>query len=440
MNESQGAVTLERASLAEAFAKEARRGVQLAVFGRFVAFALLWAAFYEDALGSFHNPYFRYRTALIAVALLGGVANYLISRRTAHPAAWCFGFLVLDLAIVGALVFGWLPPAISDYPQFLAVRQQDLLFFIVILCISVLPLSRALVLFAGGAAGVIWMGGVALSFARTPGAITSEDAIRGAHGWTDLLVRISRPLVLNLDYLALQAVLLAGLSGLLWLGVDQGRRLVAEAVRAEGERALLSRFFPPAVARHIARSGQSALPSARGDAAILFADFDRGQLGRNDFAALKAYYDQVEREVFQQGGVIERFAGDPVMAVFGVLPAEDAADASPPALAALRCARELLAQGGSLRPTAVGLHFGQVISGEIGSDRQKAFGVVGDSVNLARRMLDVARAQGGGALATADFARQLPSSGPSGEPVLDDAGDVAVRGLAAPVAVWALRA
>ena len=438
MTESQGAVTLERASLAEAFAKEARRGVQLAVFGRFVAFALLWASFYEDALGYFHNPYFQYRTALIAVALLGGLANYLVSRRTAHPAAWCFGFLVIDLAIVGALVFGWLPPAISDYPQFLAVRQQDLLFFIVILCISVLPLSRTLVLFAGGAAAAIWMAGVALSFARTPGAVLSEDAIRGAHGWSDLLVRISRPLVLNIDYLALQAVLLAALSGLLWLGVDQGRRLVAEAVRAEGERAFLARFFPPAVARHIAGSGSAALPSARGDAAILFADFDRDQLGRNDFAALQSYYDRVEREVFEQGGVIERFAGDPVMAVFGVLPADDV-DAAPPALAALRCARALLSQGGSVRPVAVGLHFGQVISGEVGSDRQKAFGVVGDSVNLARRMLDAARARGGGCVATADFARQIPSAGTCGEPVLDDAGVAAVRGLADPVAIWTLR-
>ncbi|MEI9963336.1 MAG: adenylate/guanylate cyclase domain-containing protein [Caulobacteraceae bacterium] len=127
------------------------------------------------------------------------------------------------------------------------------------------------------------------------------------------------------------------------------------------------------------------------------------------------------------------------MAVFGVLPADDGADAPPPALAALRCARALLAQGGSLRPVVVGLHFGQVISGEIGSDRQKAFGVVGDSVNLARRMLDAARARGGGGLATADFVHQIQSGGETEDPRLDDAGVTAVRGFADTVSVWALR-
>ena len=438
MTESRIAGPLEQTTLAEAFSDEARRGVQLAAVGRAIAFLLLWASFYEDALGAIKNPYFQYRTWLVAAALLSSLLSWLIARRTIRPVLWCFVFLFADLVIVDALVFGWLPKAIVDYPQFLAVRQQDLLFFIVILFLSILPLSRALAAAAGGAAAAVWMTGVGISFAKTPHAILSNGTIVGARSWSDLLTRVSHPLVLNLDYLTLQATLLVVLTGLLWLGVDQGRRLVTEAVEAEGERAVLTRFFPPAVARHIAETGQQALPSTRGSAAILFADFDRGALGPGDLQALKAYYDLVERVVFEHGGIIERFVGDPVMVVFGVLPGDEDALAQPPCPAALRCARALLASGGPFRPAAVGLHYGPVVSGEIGSDRQRAFGVVGDSVNLARRMMDAARAAGGGGVATAAFAAEaLAAPGDTG---LKDGGLIAVQGLRDPVDIWTFAA
>ena len=437
MTETGAGQLLGRSTLTDAFAREARRGVQLAIIGRLVAFGLLWASYVEDAYTHLLNPYFEYRTALILVALVGGGLNYLFSRRSAHPVAWCFAFLAVDLMVVGGLVFGWVPPAISDYPQYLAVRLQDLLIFVAILMISVLPLSRALALLAGGATIAVWLGGIAISFATTPHAAFAGQAIRGARDWEDLLVRVSRPLVLNLDLVALQMVMIAVLAGLLWLGVDQGRRLVVQTVRAEADRAFLARFFPPAVARYIAASGQRALPGMRGDAAILFADFDRERLGVGEFDALKSYYDRVEREVFRHGGVIERFVGDPVMAVFGVLPVEDGGPEGPPALAALDCARALLALDGAVRPVTVGLNHGSVVSGEVGSRRQRAFGVVGDAVNIARRMLDAARDAGGGLRATAEFARQVEHEG-GGASALQPAGSAAVRGRDGPVPVWTL--
>ncbi len=155
-------------SLAQAFAREARRGVRLAVYGRAVAFALLWIDYYDDAQGFLANPYFRYRSALVAAALLGGVAAAFASHRSRRPLAWCGAFLVLDLAIITLLVFGWLPPAIADYPQFIAVRMQDVLLFVVILAASALPLSPRLVAAAGAGAVVLWVGAVAHAFMTTP--------------------------------------------------------------------------------------------------------------------------------------------------------------------------------------------------------------------------------------------------------------------------------
>ena len=78
-----------------------------------------------------------------------------------------------------------------------------------------------------------------------------------------------------------------------------------------------------------------------------------------------------------------------------------------------------------------------MVSGEIGSERQRAFGVVGDSVNLARRMMDAARACGGG-VATAAFAAE--AHGVPGDTGLKDGGSIAVQGLRDPVDIWTFAA
>src|SRR5438105_1287134 len=164
--------TLER-SLDEAFARETRIGLQLSISARLAAFTLLWLSFYLDAVENLANPYFLYRTALIATAWLGGVAALFIARRSPRPLLWSYPFLLLDLALATALVFGWLPPAIADYPQFLAVRYQDILLFAVIVAGTVFALSPRLVLLAGASASVAWSAGVLSSFRHTSGAMTS---------------------------------------------------------------------------------------------------------------------------------------------------------------------------------------------------------------------------------------------------------------------------
>ena len=67
---------------------------------------------------------------------------------------WSYPFLLIDIALATALVFGWLPPAIADYPQFLAVRYQDILLFAVIVAGTVFALSPRLVLLAGASAPI----------------------------------------------------------------------------------------------------------------------------------------------------------------------------------------------------------------------------------------------------------------------------------------------
>jgi len=101
--------------------------------------------------------------------------------------------------------------------------------------------------------------------------------------------------------------------------------------------------------------------------------------------------------VAKSGGVVDKFIGDAVMAVFGgVLPLVD------PCAAALEAARQMRARLATLNASwreaglepldnGIGLHAGEVLMGAIGSRRRKNFTVIGDVVNTAARVEGLTR-------------------------------------------------
>ena len=55
----------------------------------------------------------------------------------------------------------------------------------------------------------------------------------------------------------------------------------------------------------------------------------------------------------------------------------------------------------------IGIHFGPVVLSRLGDDRQQQVSVTGDSVNLASRLMEIAKAQGASIVATADVLSAL---------------------------------
>ena len=112
---------------------------------------------------------------------------------------------------------------------------------------------------------------------------------------------------------------------------------------------------------------------------------------------LRAFHGRMEEEVFRHGGCLEKFIGDALLATFGVpdVGTRDATDA-------LACARGMLAalaawnrerHRAGLAPLrmGIGLHYGQVVLGDIGSQRSMAFATVGDTVNVTSRLQTLTR-------------------------------------------------
>jgi adenylate cyclase len=178
------------------------------------------------------------------------------------------------------------------------------------------------------------------------------------------------------------------------------RRLVLRAVREAEEKAWVRRLFGAYVSEEVAErlvaEGETA--GGRREVVVLFSDI-RGFTSYSEAAdpaevvvRLNAYFDAMVGAITEHGGVVDKFIGDAIMAVFGgLVPLED------PSGAALRASREMrhrlvdlnrrwAKEGISPFETGIGLHRGEVLQGSIGSADRKDFTVIGDAVNTASRL------------------------------------------------------
>lgn len=150
------------------------------------------------------------------------------------------------------------------------------------------------------------------------------------------------------------------------------------------------------------------------DVAVLFVDV----VGSTDLAAtrppeevvelLNRFFGVVVDEVHAHGGWVNKFQGDATLVVFGAPVALD--DAADRALAAGRAlARRLPAEVPQLA-AGIGVTYGRVVAGNVGDERRFEFTVIGDPVNEAARLTELAKARRPMILASADAvdAARLP--------------------------------
>ncbi|MGH7293694.1 MAG: adenylate/guanylate cyclase domain-containing protein, partial [Polyangiaceae bacterium] len=107
---------------------------------------------------------------------------------------------------------------------------------------------------------------------------------------------------------------------------------------------------------------------------------------------LNEYFTEMVTIVMAEGGVVDKYIGDAIMAVFGapVPKEEDARNALRAAVKMRRALQDLNQRLASrdlptLR-TGIGIHTGVVVAGNIGSDKRMEYTVIGDAVNLASRL------------------------------------------------------
>jgi adenylate cyclase len=217
----------------------------------------------------------------------------------------------------------------------------------------------------------------------------------------------------------------------------------AERIRHEAlVRSSFERYFAPSLAERIAESPNAAtLGGDRRQVAVLFSDL-RGftalsETMRPDAVAalLSEYFTEMVECVFKHGGTLDKFIGDAVMAQWGApLGAPDDADQALSAALDMQRSLETLnvrwrAEGRPELRAGIGMSYGEVFAGNIGSERRLEFTVIGDVVNTAARLCDVAD---GGEVLISDAMRAALAQAPR----LEERPPLELKGKSQPVRVF----
>lgn len=196
-------------------------------------------------------------------------------------------------------------------------------------------------------------------------------------------------------------------------------RYLAEARERRKILNVFGRYLAPQLVDSIARQ-DNAMPELGGetrDIAVLFVDI-RGFTSMSETLApsqvveiLNLYLELTTRAVFDNGGTVDKFIGDATMAVFNApLPLEDYVyRAVKTGLDMVRGAKaleqEIRERFGQTVGFGVGIHCGQAIVGNIGTSFRMDYTAIGDTVNIASRLENQAKA--GEVLISGEVARRL---------------------------------
>lgn len=157
-----------------------------------------------------------------------------------------------------------------------------------------------------------------------------------------------------------------------------------------------AKFIPTDLVRMLLANGVRAVPGGETrELTLMFADvagFTKisERMGTAVIDVASRYLDVVSHSVEKNGGTIDKFIGDAVMAFWGAprLDSEQAANACRTALAAIADVRAsgILDDRGQPLKIRVGIHSGTAVVGNIGSARRLNYTAIGDTVNLASRL------------------------------------------------------
>ncbi|MEE4236302.1 MAG: adenylate/guanylate cyclase domain-containing protein [Anderseniella sp.] len=226
------------------------------------------------------------------------------------------------------------------------------------------------------------------------------------------------------------------------------------ALAAELDRARLKRYFSPHIVDQLLASSDAIDKTHSQKAVVMFADIvgftsiSERQTPEQTIAMLREFDTAMEAEIFDNSGVVDKYLGDGVMAAFGLpRPGEKQVTS------ALRCALGMIQRVAELAETrrkagyqpyalGIGLHYGDVVAGHVGSERNLSFTVIGDTVNTASRLESLTRELGASIVISDAVVEALKKE--AGQAYLEDlrgferVGKKAVKGRTGAVGVWML--
>lgn len=196
------------------------------------------------------------------------------------------------------------------------------------------------------------------------------------------------------------------------------RRRVDTAEALTRQREVLLTYLPsPSIDKLLGGDGEGR--GRKVEAAVLFSDL-RGFTSRSEIvepeelvAWIDEFFSRSTRVILDELGMVDKLIGDAVLAVFGVpdwldAPCERAVRAAQRMLGVIEdLNRERPLPGGPMK-MGIGIHFGPLIAGTVGSSARRTYTVFGDTVNAASRVEGLTKDLGCTILITDAVRERLP--------------------------------
>ena len=229
--------------------------------------------------------------------------------------------------------------------------------------------------------------------------------------------------------------------------LSEGFNAMVDGLRREETiHNLFQRYVTPQVAEYAIQHGAN-LGGQLVTASVVFSDI-RGFTSLTErmepaalIALLNRYFQTVTAAVIEHGGLVNKFGGDSLLAIFGtpLNPADDH-----PRLAVLTAQEMLTAlsrfnrdqeqRGEPTLRIGIGVATGPVLAGNVGSTERLEYTVIGDTVNLASRLENMTKE-----LRVPILISETTAQGVSEEIKLEPIGNIHVRGKQKPVYVYAIK-
>jgi adenylate cyclase len=427
-----------------ALADSKREGLWLAVRARWVALAVIALTL------PIMNPHWEviyYIVSLGLFAVIGWAQLKVGKAGVSRPELF---LMFCDLALLTFIAVVPNPWSPGGWPIGMQFRFNTFIYFFVLLATAPLAYSWRTVIAMGTWTAALWAVGVGWVWLQPETHAALAERVRAAVGSDVRMFALIDPTAIHIAARFQEIVVFLIVAVTLAVAVRRSNALLVSHAGIERERTNLARYFSPNVVEQLSKNDEPLKQVRTENVAVLFADivgftaYADGRSPAEVIGTLRRFHERMEREIFRHEGTLDKYLGDGLMATFGT-PFPGASDAGN----ALRCAQTMLGAIDDLNRErrhrgeppiriSIGLHYGQVVLGDIGLNRLE-FAVIGTTVNAASRLESLTREFGCAIIASDDLvqrARAETSSSDADFTHLVAQPPQAIRGLEQPLGIW----
>jgi adenylate cyclase len=427
-----------------ALADNKRESLWLAVRARWVALAVTAATL------PILNPNWEilyYMAALGLFAAIGWAQLKVGKAGVSRPELF---LMFCDLALLTFIAVVPNPWSTANWPVGFQFRFDTFMYFFVLLATATLTYSWRTIVAMGTWVTGLWVVGVGWAWMQPNTHAVLSERVRAAVGADHRMFALIDPSTVNIPARFQELTVFLIVAMTLAVAVRRSNALLVSHAGIERERTNLARYFSPNVVEQLSKNDEPLKQVRTVNVAVLFADivgftaYADGRSPTEVIGTLRQFHEHMEREIFRHEGTLDKYLGDGLMATFGT-PFPGASDAGN----ALRCAQAMLGAIDELNRErkhrgeppiriSLGLHYGEVVLGDIGLNRLE-FAVIGTTVNAASRLESLTREFGCAMIASDDLVQQARAEAGSSDAEFTHLvahPPQAIRGLEQPLGIW----